>query len=63
MKTGKGKGPPLNLSYIFQSEYSSAWVPPTPGMGSGKEETCVKSSAQVPTFWSERNLSLFVNIR
>jgi len=31
----------------WQSEFSSAWVPPTPGMGSGKEETCVKSSAQV----------------
>lgn len=35
------------LRTTWQSEYSSAWVPPTPGMGSGKEETCVKSSAQV----------------
>jgi len=35
------------LRTTWQSEYSSAWVPPTRGMGSGKEETCVKSSAQV----------------
>ena len=35
------------LMSALQSEYSSAWVPPTRGMGSGKEETCVKSSAQV----------------
>ena len=36
------------LMFTMQSEFSSAWVPPTRGMGSGKEETCVKSSAQVP---------------
>ena len=35
------------LMFTMQSEFSSAWVPPTRGMGSGKEETCVKSSAQV----------------
>lgn len=35
------------LRTTWQSEFSSAWVPPTRGMGSGKEETCVKSSAQV----------------